>query len=407
MKTLFALSFLLLVACGGGSGDANVDVVIPPAPPVVEPPPPTPEPEEPEHPEAGIVLEAYCDGTNFVTVETDGEGGSRAITEKDALTCGYMPECPVDFSGDNSEYPFVNCNGITQSVDTPFRYTDESTFVFTIDVLFVVDSRLDTRGKTIEEFVQTEVDYANSVFANSGVYLELAIADIKTVETTDRGLRRQVEYFTTDSSEYANVTQWQKESNADLAHLFIEKPDSPMSCGAAYINSSSQTIQQRRGVTQCFQGDVFQEFEYLRYYNRANETFVHEIGHNLGLEHDQKNANGRGIFPFSFGYVLEGTTDVIDGLRYNGIGTIMSYADDPTQSFSDPNAYFVLEDGTTVSTGNTDTSCFGLDCEPKKLTNAVKHLNIVRHEMSLLDQSAEAFEFQVRPPQRTNEICLF
>ena len=60
-------------------------------------------------------------------------------------------------------------------------------------------------------------------------------------------------------------------------------------------------------------------------------SFAHELGHNMGDAHDRANADNPGAYPYSYGYIGNGT---------NGFATIMAYGS-PTQTplavFSNPN----------------------------------------------------------------------
>ncbi len=66
-------------------------------------------------------------------------------------------------------------------------------------------------------------------------------------------------------------------------------------------------------------------------YYCLDSTFAHELGHNMGDAHDRANANGPGAYPYSYGYVGNGTY---------GFSTIMAYGTDtdtPLNVFSNPN----------------------------------------------------------------------
>ena len=66
-------------------------------------------------------------------------------------------------------------------------------------------------------------------------------------------------------------------------------------------------------------------------YYCLDTSFAHELGHNMGDAHDRANADNPGAYPYSYGYIGNGT---------NGFATIMAYGS-PTQTplavFSNPN----------------------------------------------------------------------
>ena len=322
-----------------------------------------------------------------------------------------IPEsCPAYPSSTNHPwYDYLNCDGQLQRTETDFMYSPDRTDIDTVTILVVVDSRLPTEGLSIEEFVQNEFDFANQVLQKSRVYLRLRIADIRVLDVDqDRNLTNNIKYFGVDSREFANVTQWQIESDADLAYLFLNPRINPTACGAAYLDATGG-FKTSRGAIQCYQNSTYSN-DQLRYYNRANETFVHEVGHNLGLDHDWQNAGKFGnIFDYSYGYVIPGTTEVYpDGSRFNGWGTIMSYADEPTGKFSDPERWFQLPDGTSERTG-TDGGCFCMDPieQQPPPTNAVEHLNRVRYVMSQLAENRAQPAFFDLDREEEPALCIF
>lgn len=306
-------------------------------------------------------------------------------------------------------YDYVNCDGQLQRTETDFMYSPDRTDIDIVTILVVVDSRLPTEGLSIEEFVQNEFVFANQVLQKSRVHLRLRVADIRVLDVDqNRDLTQNIRYFGSNSREFSNVTLWQIESDADLAYLFLNPRVNPTACGAAYLDATGG-FRTSRGAIQCYQNSVYSN-DQIRYYNRSNETFIHEVGHNLGLDHDWENAGKFGnIFDYSYGYVLKGTTEVYpDGDRFNGWGTIMSYADEPTGKFSDPDRWFQLPDGTSQRTG-TDGGCFCLDPieQQPPPTNAVEHLNRARYVMSQLAENRAPPGFFDPDREEEPALCIF
>jgi hypothetical protein len=276
------------------------------------------------------------------------------------------PECgtTATATGD-TDRGYITCDGvpITDFVSYPH---DDSTDIAIIKMLAVVDLNLtdeDMDGMDHRAFVQRELDHANKVFKDSGVYIELELADVTGVYVADGDLRRQYKHFTEGTEEFYEVERWQKQRFADYSFLFKKRYDDAIACGVAVLDAVRDESGQRRGITQCYQGDTFQSTEASRYFERAAETFVHEIGHMLGLEHDIASATYTPAFSFSYGHLL--------GESY---GTIMSYSDKGVGRFSDPTQYVLLpEMGFAVPLGT-------------QAADAVAHLNRVRYYMSQLHE---------------------
>ena len=126
-------------------------------------------------------------------------------------------------------------------------------------------------------------------------------------------------------------------------------------------------------MSQCHVGEEFNDTPTTRYYERASITFIHEMGHLMGMEHNIESATKTPLFPFSYGYLLpEYEVDV--SAEWNGYGSVMSYSDKPTYRMSDPAASFEIPElGIVVPVGSMEA-------------HATAHLNRVRYYMSQLGE---------------------
>ena len=324
------------------------------------------------------------------------------------------PECLTDASDTGFDgYKFITCDGIPLQTDIDFPYDPDNTEIAIIDLLAVVDIKLDEEldGGTYTEFVQRELDLANQLFADSGVYVKLRLAGVQLVDVTVGDLRRQIERFTRSTREFTDLDTWQKDAGADIAFLFKRIEAEPWACGVALYNDLTQEMKYRRGVSQCHINTVFQETTTTRYYERAHETFTHEIGHILGMDHNiESSGTTSTLFPFSYGHLIRGyDRDLSD--EYNGYGTIMSYSDLPTGRFSDRSEFFFIpETGTSEALGKSVSgfNLFGIPLNPA--TDGVDHLNRVRYYMSQLHEmfdGPDASPAVFNSSSKDDHICLF
>lgn len=353
---IIILTAVLLVSCGGGGGGSpftpRTVVDIPPAvepepepvphvviPPVVVPPvvPPVEEP---------VVLEQMSKPSECLTVASS--------------TGDYLR-------------PYITCDGVPFAELVSYPFDHNNTEIALISVYAVIDSKLDTEDLTDEEYIQKQFDFANEVFANSGVYIVLQVAGIWEVDVRAGDLSRQFKVFSRGDSEYNGLDERQLEADADYAFLFKARAADPWACGVATLDAHRELMYHRRGVSQCHVGEEFNQTSVTRYYERASITFVHEMGHLMGLDHNVESATTDPLTKYSYGYLLpEFELDLSD--EWNGYGTIMSYADKPTYRFSDPSARFTIpETGEYVVLGTSRA-------------NAVAHLNRVRYYMSQLHE---------------------
>lgn len=110
-----------------------------------------------------------------------------------------------------------------------------------------------------------------------------------------------------------------------------------------------------------------------------NDSFAHELGHNMGLVHDRPNAGFAGATSFSYGY----------GVNYNGntanLGDIMSYAANRVPFFSSPNLRCNTVNNTCAIGGAGtplgvagDTDFGACTTNPSSCADGARTLNVMR-----------------------------
>lgn len=125
--------------------------------------------------------------------------------------------------------------------------------------------------------------------------------------------------------------------NADMVCLMVATAKSG-TCGIAFLMGSGS-------VSASFKQSCFAVCA-----NNcvSNETFAHELGHNMGCSHDQGNG-GAGAYPYSYGWRWNGTSAGNPQYR-----SVMAYAPGTrVKYFSNPNVNY---DGTPTGTQTTDPS---------------------------------------------------
>lgn len=351
------VAVMMLEGCGGGGGSSaytpRTVVDIPPVvvepPPVVVPPVVVPEPT----PEPPVVV---------VPELTQMSKPSMCLT--------------VASSTGLSDYPYITCDGIPTSGPVSYPYDADNTELALIRVMAVVDTALTLemrKNLSVVEFVQKQFDYANAIYVQSGVFIVLQVAGIELIEVRAGDLLRQYRYFTDSLSEFRGLDDVQDDNEADFAFLFKARAEEPWACGVASLTNDRSDHSKRRGVSQCHVGEEFNDTATTRYYERASITFIHEMGHLFGMEHNIESATMTPLFPFSYGYLLpEYEDDKSD--EWNGYGSVMSYSDKPTYKMSDPDATFLIPElGIEVLVGSEEA-------------DAAAHLNRVRYYMSQLHE---------------------
>jgi hypothetical protein len=112
------------------------------------------------------------------------------------------------------------------------------------------------------------------------------------------------------------VHQWRREHNADLVALLGVYHDFG---GMAWLLSNTE------------RGNLDRGFSITRVQQASwTYTFIHEIGHNMGMHHERENAGGWRPFSYGLGWHWRG----ISGTHF---GSVMSYLGATVPFFSNPN----------------------------------------------------------------------
>ena len=342
----------------------------------------------------------------------DGEGGTYTervehLSQDCFVQMEAPPDCPTDATATGDpRYNYMTCDGIKQYSSVSYPYEEGFKGWAIMDILVVFDTNIteeERDGMTVEEFVNKQFFDANHMYDVSNTGVRLRVADIVMVDVANGDLYRQYNAFFNSRYEFNGLDDWQRQAGADFAFLFKTRYSQPVACGVAN-SDATRGIRKSRGITQCFHNSVFQENAATRYYNRAHETFAHEVGHLLGLQHEWEDANTPGLFEYSYGYNLPGYNPQkgnpdYEG-TYGGYGTIMSYADLATGRFSDRSVTCTFPEeageyaGQSVKFG-TDGGCFCLEPienQPPP-TDSVDSLRRTRYLMSQLHELEHGIQF--------------
>lgn len=152
----------------------------------------------------------------------------------------------------------------------------------------------DTQART---FAQQAVDSANAAYLNSKIRQRLRLVHSQELAYTESGSHQ------TDLSAFRNNTAMHALRNTHNADMMAQLSEITTACGVAYfMGALPGNANNAYSVTarSCAIGNV---------------TFAHELGHNMGSDHNVQNTAGP-TFPYSHGHFVNG--------NYR---TVMSYTD--------------------------------------------------------------------------------
>ena len=170
-----------------------------------------------------------------------------------------------------------------------------------IDVLVLYTQEMQTHyGAGLNARIQLFVDLANTAYTNSGIStsLHLAHSALYTAAGAAEGVDivSALSYVKADAS----IATLRNTYSADLVSLLRVYHDEGY-CGYASIMTT---------VDHSFESFAFSVVEsrsaseaFPPYYEYCDDTsFAHELGHNMGCEHDRIYADYPGAYPYSYGY---------------------------------------------------------------------------------------------------------
>ncbi len=185
--------------------------------------------------------------------------------------------------------------------------------------------------------IDTLMEELNESFSNSGVKAVARLVHSEETSYSETGnLSADLRNLEEDDDDYdgdddghrgdrdhsvPEVHDLRRQYGADLVCMVVEKTDGPLGIANVMRNLSTDFYPHAFSVVQ-------------RAYANSYLSFVHEVGHNLGCQHDRGSASGPGLFPFSYGFRFEQ-----DHIHYRTVmasppGLPIPYFSNPDISFS-------------------------------------------------------------------------
>jgi hypothetical protein len=195
---------------------------------------------------------------------------------------------------------------------------------FDVMVVYTPAARAAAGGTTaMQALINLAVAETNTAYSRSGIIPRLRLVHQEEVSYTESGdFSTDLNRLTNPSDGFMdNVHALRNTYGADLVSLIIEGTSL---CGLGWLMTTESNS---------FQALAFSVV--ARICATGNFSLGHEMGHNMGLQHDRTDTPANGVFPFSHGYA-----DTPHGFR-----DIMGVADScggcmRIQNFSNPNVLF-------------------------------------------------------------------
>lgn len=169
----------------------------------------------------------------------------------------------------------------------------------TLDLMLVYSSAArDAQGgdAAMQAFCRKVLDRDNLVMANSktGSQFRLVYCGVSPIaESGNIGADLSLIHQNPEIAAKRNAV------GADFCQLIVQKSGSSI-VGTGYLMVM---------LGQWFAGNAFSVVKAASAY--ATYSSIHELGHNMGCDHNPQSSSGGGILPFSFGFGKNGTGDVL------------------------------------------------------------------------------------------------
>jgi len=194
-----------------------------------------------------------------------------------------------------------------------------------IDLLILYTQEMkDFYGDSLESLIQNYVDLSNEVLENSLVNVKLNLKKISLYDNFYAKEFYTIETALNQITYDSNVKALKRMYDIDMISLFRKYDGYSSSCGLGYILNELSEYSASYSYTVV----EISTTDSIPYYC-SNTTFMHELGHNFGCDHDRNHSSLDGLYSYSYGYDIS-----------NEFATIMSYDSPTINYFSNPNIQY-------------------------------------------------------------------
>lgn len=206
-----------------------------------------------------------------------------------------------------------------------------ATEIVDVLVLYTPDAKSTRNGADMDARISSYIAFANRAYENSQVDMRLRLVGSRQVDAYGRVTESNLDSLRRDST----VARLRRETGADLVALvnLRQQVSGGYVCGIGYVPSGNSDSGQ-------FYSNASAVGYSLVGVDCGVNTFVHELGHNMGLGHSHAQNSRGGVWPWARGHGVSGA-----------FSTVMAY----------PQSYGTNNHLPVFSNPNID-SCQGLAC---------------------------------------------
>ena len=282
----------------------------------------------PENLDGSVVL-SFCGNVLFGRIELKDEiykiEPVRGTNTHRIFKLDPDKAAPIDDGGAVPPYSILPDE---ESKGTPHSAKTDDGSVFDVLVLYTNGFAEEYPGDELIAQISYLAGVANTSYTNSEVNLTARVVGHREVDYKDGGeLNDALNDLTLGKSAFSDVASLRNKLGADLVALLRVFSSDNDTCGRAWQMTSLNSV---------FEGYAFSVVQVGRisygsgYMYCTDQTLAHEMGHNMGCDHEEANATA-GVFKYSYGHCF---------YPYKSVMAYCTDSETRISYFSNPNVFY-------------------------------------------------------------------
>lgn len=253
-------------------------------------------------------------------IKSAPDGRALVVSRPD---CGHEAACGFDEAARIRAESSLDAPECPWSISKLAGYVADDGATIDVMVVYTAAAKAGAGGQTqLEALIDLATGIANDVMENSEIPREFRIVHTAEIEYSETGqYQLDLPRLTEPNDGYLDSVHPDRDTHgADIVFLWVNSLNTG---GAAFSLFALGPDDDGRAA-----------FGVIRQDNAPFETFAHELGHNLGCQHDRPNAVSPGFFPYSYGYREPGA--VWKTVMAYPPGTTIPYFSNPDLTYNGP-----------------------------------------------------------------------
>lgn len=209
------------------------------------------------------------------------------LTKRPSCSGGVLPPLRPQILSDQFLPRTQPFSSLASTIDLLIAYTPEAL------------SKLGSEEAMLAE-IKSMVAFANQAHTNSGTGVTFSLVAVEALDTDPTAdFNTDLNAATYVDGVWDELLPLRRQVNADMVSVIVANDQNGELCGLAWLNGTTSPVVASSDF-------MFSIVSISRLCPRT--TLVHELGHNMGSNHDRPNASGGAALSFSYGYNFTGSS---------------------------------------------------------------------------------------------------